>query len=42
MSSIINWAYSDEFKVYMFIKHRMGPIPDELKYQGWLGKDLIQ
>ena len=35
MSSKIDYLYSNEFKIYKFIKHYKGPIPDELKFEGW-------
>ena len=35
MSSTINEIYSDKFKIRMFIKNCTGPIPDELKFEGW-------
>ena len=35
MGATIDEIYSDEFKIRMFIKHYTGPIPNELKFEGW-------
>ena len=41
MSYTTDEIYSNEFKLQQFIKHCTGPIPDELKFEGWQtsGKD---
>ena len=34
----IDTIYSNDFKIEMFIKHRLGePIPEDMKYPGWKG-----